>query len=160
MIENLQNKTANEIRDLAVADFNLLSDALRELKTYQLRQVGKTLAVPRYTVSPKDTLLSDILKELAGEESEYAGALLPATVPMMVEEAPMVTFQLLTSISLEEYSYPGNVTLKDVLKDLGLSNKSIAIKGELIPSSRLSNTLERLEVDGAIVAAITKTANA
>lgn len=161
MIENLQNKTANEIRDLAVADINLLSESLKELKQYQLKAVGKTLAIPRYTVLSREELLVAIMQDLSGEQSEFSEALVPMKqmLPAAIE-VPSVTFQLLTNTSLKEYTYPGNVSMRDVLKDLGLGNKSVAIKGELIPARRLENTLLQLEVDGSIVAAITKTANA
>ena len=157
MIENLMEKTANELRDLAVSDFPALVDSLKELKGYQLTQVGKTLAIPRYTVMNKDELYRAVVAELSTEESEFASAI---SVAEIQEEVKDITFQLLTNTSLEEHTYPANTTMSSILEKLGMQNKSVAIKGELIPRSRLNHTLEQLGAENSIIAVITKTANA
>ena len=157
MIENLMEKTANELRDLAVSDFPALVDSLKELKGYQLTQVGKTLAIPRYTVMSKDELYRAVVAELSTEESEFASAI---SVDEIQEEVKDITFQLLTNTSLEEHTYPANTTMSSILEKLGMQNKSVAIKGELIPRSRLNHTLEQLGAENSIIAVITKTANA
>ena len=154
MIENLTNKTSNEIRDLAVSDFTNLVDSLKEMKGYQLTQIGKILAIPRYTVLKADELLAAIIRELSGEKSEFAEAI---SAP---EEVKNVTFQLLTNTTLDECTYPGNTKMSTILTKLGMQDKAVAIKGELIPKNRLDKTLDQLGVDNTIVAVITKTANA
>jgi len=167
MANDIVSLSVNEIKDLAVADFSDLTAKIGELSNYKLTQLGKKLAIPRYSMLTRDDLFKAIIGFLSTEQSEFAGAI---TAASSSEEEPsteieevkerLITFQLLTNTSLEEKSYPASTQMLKILSDLNMTNKAVAIQGELLPKHRLNQSIEQLGVENCIVAVITKTANA
>lgn len=162
MANEILSLSVNEIKDLAVADFAGLTAQIKELPGYKLKDLAKKLAVPRYSMLRVEDLFRAVIGFLSSEESEFAGAIV-ASEPAEVTPVPPakeIRFQLLTNTSLEERAYPGDTTMSKILADLNMTNKAVAIQGELIPKHRLDQTIEQLGVENTIVAVITKTANA
>lgn len=162
MAKEILDLSVNEIKDLAVADFLGLTEKIQGLKKYQLIALGKKLAIPRYTVLSREGLFRAILGYLSNEESEFAEALVSMEELSEELDEPVrdITFQLLTTSVLEERTYPSNTTMSEILLDLNMSNKTVAIQGEIISKYRLDQTIEQLGVEGNIVSVISKVANA
>lgn len=160
MAKEILSLSVNEIKDLAVADFTSLTDEIKELKGYQLTQLGKKLAIPRYSMLRGEDLFKAIINFLSTEESEFAEAIKSPQDEVPAAPVRDITFQLLTNTALEERSYPSDTTMMKILMDLNMTNKAVAVQGELIPNHRLNQTIEQLGIENSIVAVITKTANA